>query len=98
MFDHTDPQVLWLNVTNLLLAVPIVVCGLALGWAVIGDVRDALRRRRIHGLEPCATDPHALATAQLGLTMADGGVPAPHGSNGRSPRGERRGDESRAKD
>lgn len=97
MFDPTDPQVLWLNVTNLLLAVPIVVCVLALGWAVTGDVRDALRRRR-HGLEPHAADAHALATARLGLTMADGGVPAPRGSNGRSPRGESRGDGSRAKD
>jgi len=78
--NWSDPQTLWLNVTNLalglvtLLAVLVLVGGIA--WELVE------RRRKAHQLEGLdaemlrlVSSPHVLPVPGLGLTMADGGEP-----------------------
>ncbi len=65
----TESELLWLNVTNVLLGVVVLACMIMIGAAVFAEVR-ARRRKRV-----VAAEPHALFTPELGLTMADGGEP-----------------------
>jgi hypothetical protein len=80
--NWSDPQTLWLNITNLALGVVtlsavLIVAG-AVGWELV------FKHRRVR--EPVdidaelssmldAASPHMLQVPGLGLTMADGGTP-----------------------
>ena len=69
-----DPQTLWLNITNIVLAVVTVLAlliGIAgVGWEVIR------RRRRDREMAHIDEELHAMfGGGEVGLTMADGGEP-----------------------
>ena len=76
--DWSDPQTLWLNVTNLLLGLATV---LALGFVVVAIGREwILRRRRAREIEGLDAElEHMLDVPELGMTMADGGEPRNEG-------------------
>ena len=72
--DWSDPQTLWLNITNLslgivtLLALTLVGVSLAQEWIA--------RRRRAREVDGLDTElSHMLHIPELGMTMADGGEP-----------------------
>lgn len=64
--DWSNPQTLWLNLTNLALG---VVTLLAFGVLVYGVAYELLAHRHK------AREPRLFAVPGLGLTMADGGEP-----------------------
>ena len=68
MFDWSDPNTYWLNLTDIVLGLVTLACIVIVGVAVGREVlaRFAVRVR---------ADTHALAVPELGLTMADGGEP-----------------------
>jgi len=72
--DWSDPQTLWLNLTNMALG---VITLLALAIVGVSIARELLARRRrmreVDGLESELS--HMLHVPELGLTMADGGEP-----------------------
>jgi hypothetical protein len=80
--NWSDPQTLWLNLTNLalgivtLLAVAVVVGAVA--WELVAKRRRAAASaavdRELHAIVD-EMSPHMLPVPELGLTMADGGVP-----------------------
>lgn len=72
LFDPSNPDAFWLDVTNAALGVFVLVCLLAIAWGVWRDVQLRLRQRSIHLLR---SDPHAHFDAALGASMADGGEP-----------------------
>jgi hypothetical protein len=65
----SDPETLWLNVTNIALGVVTAACLLALGSVVIKDILGTVRSRA----RVPADDAHELVLSDLGVTMADGG-------------------------
>ncbi|HEX9655046.1 MAG TPA: hypothetical protein VGA99_15170 [bacterium] len=70
MFNFTDPETFWLNVTNLGLGIVTFICCAVLAGGVLKEVVERLRARvRV----PVEQDDHAFVMPQLGLTMADGG-------------------------
>jgi hypothetical protein len=72
MFRIEDPEVFWLNVTNLGLG---ILCAICIAVVIGGTVRElALRRHRVLG-RVFEFDPHTLRLPELGTTMADGGLP-----------------------
>jgi hypothetical protein len=86
--NWSDPQTLWLNLTNLalgivtLLAVAVVVGAVA--WELVARRRRAAESAEIdRELRTMAGDlsPHTLPVPELGLTMADGGVPVKPAAN-----------------
>ena len=70
MFDFSDPQTFWLNVTNLALGAVTLICCVVLGTSVVVEL---LARLRQHAHVPVSADDHAFVMPELGLTMADGG-------------------------
>jgi hypothetical protein len=72
MFDRFSPEEFWLNVTNLVLGLITVVCLAIVGRVAFKEIyaRVAAKRSRI----PLEEDSHAFDLADLGITMADGGV------------------------
>jgi hypothetical protein len=75
--DWSDPQTLWLNLTNLALGVVTLLAVLVVGGAVGQELWA--RRRKAREAEDAAS-PHVFAVPELGLTMADGGEPLPPAS------------------
>ena len=80
--DWSDPQTLWLNLTNLALGVVTLAAVLVAAAAVAREV--VVRRRHAHDAAALdeemrglfgAGSPHIMPVPGLGLTMADGGVP-----------------------
>jgi hypothetical protein len=79
--NWSDPQTLWLNLTNLALGVVTLACVLVVAYSVLLEVRERARRRAAAGAGLDQEmrellggfDDHALHLPQLGLTMADGG-------------------------
>jgi hypothetical protein len=69
MFDPSNTETFWLNVTNLSLGIVTLVCIAAVITVAVREL--ALRRSRVK--VPIAADDHAFALADLGITMADGG-------------------------
>ena len=69
MFNWSDPNTYWLNVTDIVLGIVTLACVFIVAMAV---AREGLARlaQRVP-----AHDPHTLALPELGLTMADGGEP-----------------------
>ena len=72
MFDLNDPNTFWLNVTNIALGVVTLICCVVVGYGVVQEVLVRIRKRKANLVE---ADDHALIVTDLGITMADGGVP-----------------------
>jgi hypothetical protein len=72
LFDPSNPDAFWLDVTNAALGVFCLICLLAIAWGIARDVQLRLRQRSIHLLR---SDPHAHFDPALGASMADGGEP-----------------------
>jgi hypothetical protein len=72
MFDWSDPNTFWLNVTDIVLGVVTLACLAFIAQAVVRAVYARLVARL--PLRP-HRDPHSFALPELGLTMADGGEP-----------------------
>lgn len=76
MFDWTtsDPDTMWLTVTNVALGLCVLIC---VGVFAMGVARDMLAkaRARVSQREVFLYDAHAMMMPDLGLTMADGGEP-----------------------
>lgn len=87
--NWSDPQTLWLNVTNLalgmvILAAVLIVVG-AVGWELAFRRRRAAQATDIDAELRSMIDagsPHILDVPGLGLTMADGGAPVKHAKSG----------------
>ncbi len=77
MFDYSDPELFWLNVTNALLGLVTIACLVAVGYAVGKEL--VMRFVARHAAAP-AVDDHALVVTDLGITMADGGKPVDQGN------------------
>jgi hypothetical protein len=61
-------QVLWLNVTNIVLGFVTLACALVISYAVVRDMRQRAKTKERPGV-----DDHSLKVTGLGITMADGG-------------------------
>jgi hypothetical protein len=80
--NWSDPQTLWLNITNLALGVVtlaalLIVAG-AVGWELVFKHRRARQTADLDAELSSilgAASPHILHVSGLGLTMADGGTP-----------------------
>lgn len=70
MFDTSNPELMWLNVTNALLGLVTLTCLAAVAWAVVVELRQRARAR-VHAT--VLRDDHAFVLSDLGITMADGG-------------------------
>jgi hypothetical protein len=68
MFDWSDPNTFWLNITDIVLGAVTLACLAFVGQAVVRELY-ARFSARVPG------DSHAIAVPELGLTMADGGEP-----------------------
>ncbi len=68
MFDLSDPNAFWLNVTNIALGFVTLICCIVVGYSVVREVSARVRKRKM-----AEADDHAFLTPELGLTMADGG-------------------------
>jgi hypothetical protein len=72
MFDWSDPNTLWLNITDIALGIVTLACLAFVAQAAFREVYARLANRlpaRLH------EDSHAFHLPELGLTMADGGEP-----------------------
>ncbi len=70
----SDPDTLWLNLTNIGLGVCVLIC---VGVAVVGIGRDIYAKMQTRAAERdvFVYDSHSMMLPDLGLTMADGGEP-----------------------
>ena len=70
--NWAEPQVFWLNVTNIALG---VICFTCVALVVGAVIREALKRVKSRAAVLGELDLHTLAVPDLGTTMADGGEP-----------------------
>lgn len=70
MFNASNQETFWLNVTNISLGVVTLVCCAILAYAIYQEVRVKMRKR---ATEQLPLDDHAFLIPKLGFTMADGG-------------------------
>ena len=70
MFDLSDPNTFWLNVTNIVLGLVTLICCVAVGRGLYQELSVRLKK---HSRVPVRSDDHAFLVPGLGLTMADGG-------------------------
>jgi hypothetical protein len=72
--DWSNPETLWINVTNLAMGLFVLLALVGMAWAFVGDLRDKSKanaqQRPAAGLSA-----HTFFEPELGLTMADGGEP-----------------------
>ena len=70
--NWSDPETMWINLTNLAMGIFVLLAVLGFAWALIGDLRD---RAKVKTQQQALTNlgSHAFFEPQLGLTMADGG-------------------------
>ena len=68
MFDLSDPNTFWLNVTNIVLGLVTLICCVVVGYGVVQEILVRVRKRKA-----VEADDHAFLVSNLGLTMADGG-------------------------
>jgi hypothetical protein len=71
MFDFSNPETVWLNVTNLSLGLVTLVAVVGVGIVLAKELWGRLK------VEVPSTG-HTLVHPELGLTMADGGEPVQH--------------------
>ena len=80
--DWSDPQTLWLNITNLALGLVTLAAIFVVGFAVAREL--VLQRRKAHEFNSLEAElntmlggasAHVMHVPELGLTMADGGQP-----------------------
>jgi hypothetical protein len=71
--DWNDPQMFWLNVTNVLLVLVTLACAGIVGYAAVKEILVRLRAR----MPILLREPHLAHMPELGMTMADGGEPMP---------------------
>jgi hypothetical protein len=68
--DFLNSETGWLNLTNAVLGIVVLVCLIVVGRAVIKEIYvRAAKRVRV----PLEQDKHAFNLQSLGITMADGG-------------------------
>jgi hypothetical protein len=67
----SDPETLWLNVTNIALGAVTLICLIAFGGEIFREAME-LVRKRANATVPAGA--HELVLSDLGVTMADGGV------------------------
>jgi len=72
MTDWSDPQTLFLNITNAALGLVVLICLVPILGAIGQEVWTRVRNR---GRVMAHADSHAYTAPGLGLTMADGGDP-----------------------
>lgn len=72
MFDFTDPNTVWLNLTNLGLGLVTIIAVVVVGVTIAREITERIRLR-VPATQP--DESHELFLADLGLTMADGGEP-----------------------
>ena len=77
MFDMNDPNTFWLNVTNIALGIVTLICCFVVGYSIVQEVLARVRKRKA---QINKADDHALLVTDLGITMADGGVPVREGT------------------
>lgn len=70
--NWADPQVFWLNVTNIALGVICLTCVVLVAGAV---VKEVMKRAKARAGVMGGLDVHTMALPDLGTTMADGGEP-----------------------
>ena len=70
MNSLVDPRTIWLLLTNLVLGVAVVACGVMLVWCLTKDVR---RRRREKREESTVPIDFLDGLENLGVTLPDGG-------------------------
>ncbi len=74
--DWSDPQTLWLNLTNLGLGIITLIC---VGVAAYAGFAELAARWKKAAASEAEADPtmatHGFHTPELGFTMADGGEP-----------------------
>ncbi len=66
--DFSDPNTLWLNVTNIVLGLVTIIALVFLAATVLRELAHRFATRTVS-----VTDTHQLFVPELGLTMADGG-------------------------
>jgi hypothetical protein len=71
--DWSDPQTLWLNLTNLVLGVVVLICVAVMAAGIAQEFRLRAKKRASVPTPIRAADDHAFEIPELGLTMADGG-------------------------
>lgn len=94
--NWSDPQTLWLNITNLalgvvILAAVLIVAG-AIGWELVFKHRRARQPVDIDAelSAMLGVSPHILHVPGLGLTMADGGTPVRPKAESSGPKATRK--------
>lgn len=70
MFDASDPNLFWLNVTNVVLGLVVLTCCIVLGYGIVSEL---VKRIRVPKLSFLPADDHSFVSPDLGMTMADGG-------------------------
>jgi len=73
MFELTDPQVFWVNATNLVLGLVTLCCTALIASVVVNELIERWVGRLV---DQAQGDGHAIRVRGLGMTMADGGVPS----------------------
>lgn len=85
--DWSDPQTLWLNLTNLGLGIITLICVGVAAWAGFAELAARWKKAPAAEAEADATmATHAFHSPELGLTMADGGEPERPAGNEKKPR------------
>jgi hypothetical protein len=72
MFDDYTSEAFWLNLTNVVLGLITLVCLAIVGRVAFKEIYARLAAKRFR--VPLEEDSHAFNLADLGITMADGGV------------------------
>ncbi len=78
LLNWSDPEAYWLNATNAILGLVVVVCVLIMAAGVVHEIIARVRKRRRLDAEldrdmRLLNDEHAFDVPGLGITMADGG-------------------------
>ena len=70
MLDLSDPKMIWLNITNMVLGIVTIVCFVVVGYGLVQEILARISKSKT---TPVASDDHAFVAPDLGVTMADGG-------------------------
>lgn len=72
--DWSDPQTMWINLTNLAMGIFVLLAVSGVAYAFVGDLRDKIKARA-NSRALASLGSHGFFEPELGLTMADGGEP-----------------------